>query len=143
MSTWCSIFFFSSRRRHTSCALVTGVQTCALPISVALLAAAVAVIQIASTIDQDAVTQERFLAGKAFEAHMSGMNRHVADNAFWGDAYANLSKQVNLNWAYDQANLGPSLYEDFGYEAVFVVNSVGETTYSVIDRKSTRLNSSH
>src|SRR3546814_9467468 len=28
------IFFFSSRRRHTRCALVTGVQTCALPISV-------------------------------------------------------------------------------------------------------------
>src|SRR3546814_5012361 len=29
-------FFFSSRRRHTRCALVTGVQTCALPISRAL-----------------------------------------------------------------------------------------------------------
>src|SRR3546814_3972732 len=28
-----AIFFFSSRRRHTSCALVTRVQTCALPIS--------------------------------------------------------------------------------------------------------------
>src|SRR3546814_9302580 len=28
-----SFFLFSSRRRHTSCALVTGVQTCALPIS--------------------------------------------------------------------------------------------------------------
>src|SRR3546814_6253108 len=28
---WC-FFFFSSRRRHTRCALVTGVQTCALPI---------------------------------------------------------------------------------------------------------------
>src|SRR3546814_18599606 len=27
------VFFFSSRRLHTSCALVTGVQTCALPIS--------------------------------------------------------------------------------------------------------------
>src|SRR3546814_1567061 len=27
-------FFFSSRRRHTICALVTGVQTCALPIYV-------------------------------------------------------------------------------------------------------------
>src|SRR3546814_14536846 len=27
-----SVFFFSSRRRHTRCALVTGVQTCALPI---------------------------------------------------------------------------------------------------------------
>src|SRR3546814_8364219 len=28
-------FCFSSRRRHTRCALVTGVQTCALPISLA------------------------------------------------------------------------------------------------------------
>src|SRR3546814_6323193 len=28
------VFFFSSRRRHTRCALVTGVQTCALPISI-------------------------------------------------------------------------------------------------------------
>src|SRR3546814_9058201 len=28
----CSCLFFSSRRRHTRCALVTGVQTCALPI---------------------------------------------------------------------------------------------------------------
>src|SRR3546814_5927025 len=28
-----SVFFVSSRRRHTRCALVTGVQTCALPIS--------------------------------------------------------------------------------------------------------------
>src|SRR3546814_9669881 len=29
---YCFVFFFSSRRRHTRCALVTGVQTCALPI---------------------------------------------------------------------------------------------------------------
>src|SRR3546814_8775009 len=28
----CVVCFFSSRRRHTRCALVTGVQTCALPI---------------------------------------------------------------------------------------------------------------
>src|SRR3546814_6109249 len=33
MFIWlCFFFFFSSRRRHTICALVTGVQTCALPI---------------------------------------------------------------------------------------------------------------
>src|SRR3546814_7243700 len=30
MNLW--LFFFSSMRRHTRCALVTGVQTCALPI---------------------------------------------------------------------------------------------------------------
>src|SRR3546814_1604632 len=33
MTCWYLLFFFfSSRRRHTRCALVTGVQTCALPI---------------------------------------------------------------------------------------------------------------
>src|SRR3546814_1357768 len=35
----CTFFFFSSRRRHTICALVTGVQTCALPILLAVLVA--------------------------------------------------------------------------------------------------------
>src|SRR3546814_10025987 len=33
MYVCCLLVFFSSRRRHTICALVTGVQTCALPIS--------------------------------------------------------------------------------------------------------------
>src|SRR3546814_6106919 len=32
MFDWLVFFFLSSRRRHTRCALVTGVQTCALPI---------------------------------------------------------------------------------------------------------------
>src|SRR3546814_18300007 len=36
------LFFFSSRRRHTRGALVTGVQTCALPICRALLTASLA-----------------------------------------------------------------------------------------------------
>src|SRR3546814_5276872 len=35
-------FFFSSRRRHTRCALVTGVQTCALPICLGTTAVLVA-----------------------------------------------------------------------------------------------------
>src|SRR3546814_13508732 len=34
MLMFSSCFFLSSRRRHTSCALVTGVQTCALPICI-------------------------------------------------------------------------------------------------------------
>src|SRR3546814_17713660 len=38
-------FFFSSRRRHTRCALVTGVQTCALPICRRLAGCSVVVAQ--------------------------------------------------------------------------------------------------
>src|SRR3546814_17372208 len=37
----CIYFFFSSRRRHTRCALVTGAQTCALPICIGITSEAV------------------------------------------------------------------------------------------------------
>src|SRR3546814_6484928 len=45
-------FFFSSRRRHTRCALVTGVQTCALPI-LFLMTAAVPAYQTDALIAED------------------------------------------------------------------------------------------
>src|SRR3546814_16654116 len=47
------LFFFSSRRRHTRCSLVTGVQTCALPIYPNMISRAVGVIVLV-----DAVTYE-------------------------------------------------------------------------------------
>src|SRR3546814_16555994 len=47
-------FFFSSRRRHTSCALVTGVQTCALPICPSIGALQVA---------QDRLSEKDFVSG--------------------------------------------------------------------------------
>src|SRR3546814_4204792 len=52
-------FFFSSRRRQTRCALVTGVQTCALPICVRALTrlasgASLAVLAVAPAWAQDA-----------------------------------------------------------------------------------------
>src|SRR3546814_8248971 len=46
------LFFFSSRRRHTSCALVTGVQTCALPICLFAVVQAVSRAPVAIT-DRD------------------------------------------------------------------------------------------
>src|SRR3546814_2860356 len=49
-------FFFSSRRRHTRCALVTGVQTCALPIYLTgplleLVALTVTAVTVATQVD--------------------------------------------------------------------------------------------
>src|SRR3546814_8964538 len=64
------LFFFSSRRRHTRCALVTGVQTCALPISVIVLGLSGAVSHDASAallVDGELVAaaeEERFIRDK-------------------------------------------------------------------------------
>src|SRR3546814_8087159 len=51
------LFFFSSRRRHTRCALVTGVQTCALPIF-QLDAAVAAVVVLGVALDQRLIFAE-------------------------------------------------------------------------------------
>src|SRR3546814_9185471 len=59
------IFFFSSRRRHTRCALVTGVQTCALPISI---------IAGHSERRTDQHESHEDVAAKASAAHGQGLN---------------------------------------------------------------------
>ena len=41
-----SVFFFSSRRRHTRCADVTGVQTCALPICSVLVGVSMRIVDV-------------------------------------------------------------------------------------------------
>src|SRR3546814_1224412 len=48
-------FFFSSRRRHTRCALVTGVQTCALPILLRELCVGMDVVRVGS-VEADVVS---------------------------------------------------------------------------------------
>src|SRR3546814_16835880 len=62
LSIVCLLVFFSSRRRHTICALVTGVQTCALPILRDLEAAAFA-------------KQHRLLG---IDAHILQLDLHMA-----------------------------------------------------------------
>src|SRR3546814_3010116 len=60
-------FFFSSRRRHTRCALVTGVQTCALPI----LAAEAALLELDNRIEAARASEE---------AAKVGLARWIGDN---------------------------------------------------------------
>src|SRR3546814_8350014 len=48
---YCFFFFFSSRRRHTRCALVTGVQTCALPICIGPFQDAIEIADILADLD--------------------------------------------------------------------------------------------
>src|SRR3546814_4591792 len=72
------VFFFSSRRRHTICALVTGVQTCALPISEAGLSMAV-VLGLAAAFGT-------WLGGKAADVFGRHDKRHILTLPAYGMA---------------------------------------------------------
>src|SRR3546814_2713977 len=63
VSFYCLFLFVSSRRRHTRCALVTGVQTCALPICFSDIAF---VTGKAETARLGLAVQLRFFAGHGF-----------------------------------------------------------------------------
>src|SRR3546814_9081290 len=124
------LFFCSSRRRHTRCALVTGVQTCALPISgwSAIAAAARADIgrdrhHVAMVIDEVAHLPDH---AQAKPLHPVGL--------FVAEAFAlERAAEAFLLPFHFASGLGP------GAEQLIEVGRLD----ALIDRKSTRLNSSH
>lgn len=63
------------------------------------------------------------------------MRSHLKDNAEWGDAYKHLHLNTDVHWAWDKQNPGKSLYDNFGYEGVFVLSPEESTRYSVVDGK--------
>ncbi|MFK8258027.1 EAL domain-containing protein [Erwinia sp. AnSW2-5] len=74
----------------------------------------------------------QLLMGKAIENRQEIMHAHTMDNADWGEAWRNLHLTVNTKWAWDDQNLGESLYHRFHYEGLFVVSPQGKTRYSVL-----------
>ncbi len=75
----------------------------------------------------------RLLLRKAMEHREESMRSRVADYADWGEAYKNLHVNLNTRWAWDEQNMGSSLYQSFNYEGIFVVADDGTTRYSVIN----------
>ncbi len=83
--------------------------------------------------NEQALEQSTFYAEKALKARQENLLRSIGDYAFWGDAYQNLHSRVDIEWAYTRRNLGPSLFEDFGYEGVFVIAPDNQTVYAMIN----------
>src|SRR3546814_10143270 len=129
-----SIIVFSSRRRHTRCALVTGVQTCALPISIPFF----------------------ILAGNLMEA--GGISQRLVEFAksLVGGVQGGLSATCVLTCMIFAAVSGSSVATTFaigailipalvrhGYPVSYAASLQATSAELGVDRKSTWLHSSH
>src|SRR3546814_14781387 len=110
--------FFSSRRRHTSCAVVTGVQTCALPISTVfdLLAAHYGVDrglggEVATSYDDDAPYTP------AWAEAIAGVPRNLTISVARQFA-ANAEKTEGPSLVILGAGLNPCSHMDMAYRAI-------------------------
>ena len=71
-------------------------------------------------------------AQRALETRVDKLGRVLTDYSFWLEAYARTSKKVDVNWAYEEDNVGPSLYSGYGVNGAFILAPNGVTRYAVV-----------
>src|SRR3546814_8025797 len=128
-------FFFSSRRRHTICALVTGVQTCALPILVAVAEMALAGnvgARLHTTAFEDLVDSEKIR--HAWSLFAENQARYVVTEPIHFHVVEKLAREANVGCCF----IGWT-----GGDTIWVGPDEATMIAEVPDRKSTRMNSSH
>ena len=96
------------------------------------LLASYSLIYLAQDLDRTEEIESAFYTKKAVQALEKSLRSTAKDYAFWGDAYKHLHVEVDTDWAYVRQNIGPTLYTDFGFQGLFVVNDVNRTVYSVV-----------
>ncbi|HAT7722968.1 TPA: PAS domain S-box protein, partial [Enterobacter roggenkampii] len=99
------------------------------------IAAIISLLLIKNNVNKISDKHDEFLLRKALDSRQESMRSHLKDNAEWGDAYKHLHLNTDVHWAWDKQNLGKSLYDNFGYEGVFILSAEGTTRYSVLDGK--------
>ncbi len=95
--------------------------------------AIVALLIIVRNINQDADRQSAMLLEKAIHNRVDTLTTHIKDYAWWGEAYSHLHPNIDTDWAYNRQNMGATLWRDFTYEGVFVLDGSSQTRYSVIN----------
>jgi diguanylate cyclase (GGDEF)-like protein/PAS domain S-box-containing protein len=71
-------------------------------------------------------------AQRALETRQDKLGRVLTDYSFWLEAYARTSSKVDVNWAYEEDNVGPSLYSEYGVNGAFILAPSGITRYAVV-----------
>ncbi|MCU9948886.1 EAL domain-containing protein [Pseudomonas sp. PDM13] len=101
---------------------------------VAVIAALLLLFHIARQLDGVEQEESRFYTEKALEERKNASAAMLQSYAIWTGAFEHLNGEVDLHWAFDENNVGPSLYHNNGYEGVFVLSD-DRTKYSLLDGK--------
>ncbi|MEW9905359.1 bifunctional diguanylate cyclase/phosphodiesterase [Pseudomonas putida] len=91
---------------------------------------------IARILDHQEQERSTFQATQALEQRLQASRQFLSSYAVWDAAYQHLAGQVDWQWAYEEKNVGDSLYTASGYEGVFVVEDQ-RTTYALLKGKPT------
>jgi diguanylate cyclase (GGDEF)-like protein/PAS domain S-box-containing protein len=94
--------------------------------------ASVSLVYLAHDLDRKEEVESAFYTQKAMQSLEKSLRSTVKDYAFWGDAYKHLHTEVDPDWAFVRQNIGPTVYKDFGFQGLFVVDDVNRTVYSVV-----------
>lgn len=96
-----------------------------------------ALFNIAATLDNQEQARSAFHASQALQQRLQASRQFLSSYAVWDSAYQHLTPQVDWQWAYEQKNIGESLYSASGYEGVFVVDDQ-RTSYALFKGKPTQ-----
>jgi diguanylate cyclase (GGDEF)-like protein/PAS domain S-box-containing protein len=118
----------------TSLAQASLVTFCASLAVVFALAVALC-LYFARGLDSTERVQGQSMVQKSIDAERRLLQLTIKDYSFWGEAYRHLHLKVDMEWAYVRENFGPALYDDFGYQAAFVIGPGNRSVYAVIDGK--------
>ncbi|MCO7623097.1 bifunctional diguanylate cyclase/phosphodiesterase [Pseudomonas guariconensis] len=88
--------------------------------------------RLAGALDAREVEQSRFHAESAMTQLQKNDRTFLLTHANWQAAYDHLAGPVDSHWAYDEDNVGATLYTADGYDGVFVLNDDG-THYAMVD----------
>ncbi|MFJ4156068.1 EAL domain-containing protein [Pseudomonas sp. NPDC089752] len=89
-----------------------------------------ALFNIAASLDQQERQRSAFHANQALQQRLQAARQFLSSYAVWDAAYEHLAGKVDWQWAYQEKNVGESLYSASGYEGVFVVDDQ-RTTYAL------------
>ncbi|UII74118.1 EAL domain-containing protein [Pseudomonas sp. HN11] len=102
-------------------------------LAVVFAAAACSLIYLAQELDRSEQVESAFYTRKAVQSLEKSLRVTVKDYAFWSDAYTHLHMTVDTDWAFVRGNIGATLFDDFGFQGLFVVDDANRTVYAVVD----------